>query len=101
MKKLRVWWIPQVPGKPFYVPVETINEGVKIMDLLADYDDFQFKNHIKPDYSNAGGLEQWNKDDLEWEDWWDEETAEDDPHEYLSLLDDDTTNILSDVSEEP
>ncbi len=54
---LRVWWIPQVPGKAFYVPVSSIAEAQKLLDVLADYDCFQFNNRIKPDYCNAGGLE--------------------------------------------
>jgi len=79
--KLRVWWIPQVPGKPFIVPVPTLEVGVLVMDTLADYDMFQFKNNIKPDYSNAGGLEM--REGREWEDWYDEETGHDDPREWL------------------
>jgi len=31
MKKLRVWWMPQVPMKAFFVPVKTVEEGQKIM----------------------------------------------------------------------
>ena len=54
--KLRVWWIPQVPMTPFFVPVATIEEGKKICEVLADYDQFQFNNRIKPDYCNAGGM---------------------------------------------
>lgn len=54
---LRVWWIPQVPGEPFYVPVKNINEAKLLLKTLANYDLFQFKNKIKPDYCNAGGLE--------------------------------------------
>ena len=81
-KKLRVWWIPQAPMKPFHVDVSTIAEGVKIMDVLASYDAFQFENKVKPDYCNAGGLEQLD-DDGEWTSWCDDETGEDDPREYL------------------
>ena len=64
---LRVWWIPQVPGKPFQIPVASVMEARKIMVVLADYDIFQFKNKIKPDYSNAGGLELFEKG--EWSEW--------------------------------
>lgn len=67
MTPLRVWHIPQVPGKPFIVEVETIAEGVKIQDLLARYDAFQFEENIKPDYSNVSGIERWNERDREWE----------------------------------
>lgn len=73
---LRVWHIPQIPGKPFYVDVLTIEEGEKICDILAEYDLFQFDNRIKPDYANANGIERYEEDagdmgwfevDLEWE----------------------------------
>ncbi len=50
MSKLRVWWIPQVgaDGGSFYIPVDTVEEGRKVMDLLAAYDAFQLQNRIKP-----------------------------------------------------
>ena len=87
---LQVWWIPQVPMKGFTVDVKSITEGAKILKVLADYDIFQFENNIKPDYSNAGGLLIWTGDhDGEgnpgWNDWYDEETDEDDPETYLRL----------------
>ena len=87
--KLRVWWIPQVPGKPFHVEVETVAEGVKIMNTLAEYDLFQLANNIKPDYCNAGGLMMFDPEDKtdspdgSWVAWWDEETGEDDPAVWL------------------
>ena len=86
--KFQVWWVPQVPGKPFTVDVGSVEEGAKIMEVLADYDFFQYKNRIKPDYCNAGGLNQWEEDaDGDgvpgWVSWCDEETGEDDPVEWL------------------
>ena len=88
--QLRVWWIPQVPGEPFHVDVASVEEGVKIMDVLAEYDKFQYDNNIKPDYCNTGGLQMWNADMVEndeqdsgWTDWCDEETGDDDPREWL------------------
>lgn len=79
---LRVWWIPQIPGKPFYVNVSSVAEGVKLMDVLAKYDAFQLEHNIKPDYSNAGGLEMKDADGY-WSDWYDEESGLDDPEEWL------------------
>ena len=64
---LRVWWIPQVPMKAFHVAVSSPKEAVKILDVLADYDIFQFENNVKPDYSNVGGLEVF--EDGEWSTW--------------------------------
>ena len=81
MQQLRVWWIPQIPGKPFHVGVDTVEEGVKIMEVLAEYDLFQYENKIKPDYANVGGLEIF--EDGEWCSWYDDETGEDDPRKYL------------------
>lgn len=88
---LRVWWIPQVPGAMFTVPVASLEEAVKLMTVLADYDAFQFANKIKPDYCNAGGLSIWYEDGVdplnsEWVDWQDERSGIDDPAEYLRMV---------------
>lgn len=69
-KKLRVWWVPQVPMKSFYVPVSSPEEGKKVMDILGAYDMFQLNNNIKPDYCNMGGLQIWNEEEQDWEDWY-------------------------------
>ena len=74
--------------KSFNCEVSSLAEGVKILDLLAAYNIFQFENKIKPDYCNAGGIQQWSADcDGEgtsgWEDWQDEDTGECDPVSYL------------------
>lgn len=84
MSNLKVWWIPQVPMKAFEVEVSTVEEGSKLLDVLAAYDAFQFENRIKPDYCNAGGLMMIEAETGEWVDWYDEETGEDDPREFLS-----------------
>ena len=68
---LRVWWIPQIPGKPFIVPVASPSEAKKLLDVLARYDIFQFQSFIKPDYCNAGGLSVF--EDGEWTDWQDDD----------------------------
>lgn len=88
---LQVWWIPQVPMKPFTVDVASVEIGAKLLVVLAEYDLFQFENRIKPDYCNIGGLQQWNADcDGEgnegWNDWLDEETGEDDPIAFIEGL---------------
>lgn len=90
--QLRVWWIPQVPGKAFNVDVDSIREGAKLMSTLAAYDLFQYDNNIKPDYSNAGGLIMFDPEDKvdgpdgSWVDWYDEETNIDDPAEFLEWM---------------
>lgn len=74
---LRVWWIPQIPGKPFFVNVASPQEGLKMMQVLADYDRFQFENRIKPDYSNVGGLECYSSTGGGWSEWYDPGTGDD------------------------
>ena len=67
---LRVWWIPQVPMQDsFKVSVSSPKEAKKILDVLAQYDLYQYDNNIKPDYCNAGGLqvEDINGDWYEWD----------------------------------
>lgn len=87
-KKLQVWWVPQIPMKSFTVEVATVSEGVKILNVLGEYDMFQYENNVRPDYCNAGGLQQWEENsDGEgnpgWCDWYDEETGDDDPVAWL------------------
>lgn len=72
-KKLRVWHIPQIPGEPFHVPVEYPEEAAKIIRVLGEYDEFQFVNHIKPDYANASGLEEWDEEESEWLEWYNDD----------------------------
>lgn len=67
---LRVWHIPQVPGPAFRQRVESLTEARVVLMALATYDEFQFKNKIKPDYANAQGLEVF--EDGEWVEWSDE-----------------------------
>jgi hypothetical protein len=85
---LEVWWIPQVPMQSFNVPVDSVAMGVKLLDVLAQYDAFQLAHKVKPDYCNAGGLRRWcDNSDGEgtpgWEDWYDEASGEDDPVTWL------------------
>ena len=91
MSKLRVWWIPQVGAnsEAFYVPVNTPEEGKKVMDMLAAYDAFQSQNRIKPDYCNIGGLDMYDPEVADWVDWY-METDDDyfeDVDEYISSTD--------------
>ncbi len=67
---LRVWHIPQVPMSPFRIPVMSPEVARVILSVLWDYDKFQFENNIKPDYSNASGLEEFVMDDGEGKPGW-------------------------------
>ena len=94
--ELRVWWVPQAPMKAFYVEVSSVGEAVTVLQTLADYDTFQLENNIKPDYSNVGGLQMFDKEDKTdspegfWVDWYYEDEDRDiycdDPFEYAHEL---------------
>jgi len=68
---LKVWHIPQIPGKAFEVPVGDVVQAMHTLMVLADYDLFQYRNRIKPDYANAQGLSVY--EDGEWGEWSNEE----------------------------
>jgi hypothetical protein len=75
---LKVWHIPQIPGKSFEVAVNNIEEAKIILNILADYDIFQYENNIKPDYCNLQGLIVYDEDadgdgNSDWVDWEDED----------------------------
>lgn len=68
-----------MPMKPFMVHVESLIEARLLLDALADYDNFQFENNVKPDFANMGGLSVWmdaleNDDGTKggWCDWYSE-----------------------------
>lgn len=73
--QLKVWHIPQVPGTPFEVLVDSVQEGALLLKVLADYDAFQYEHRIKPDYCNTNGLVVWDEsldadeDGSKWTDW--------------------------------
>ena len=65
MAKYRISHIPQVPMKPFQVYSDDLGYLVKLRDVLAEYDLFQFEHKVKPDYSSATFIECKDDDD-EW-----------------------------------
>lgn len=87
---LRVWWIPQVGAgiESFKVEVNSVREGVLLLNTLANYDLYQLENRIKPDYCNTGGLQML--EDGEWVDWEIDDPQigyYDDPEEYIEFID--------------
>lgn len=74
MTKLRVWHNCQVGAvENFYVEVESIEQAWKIINTLWNYDLFQYKNNVKPDYCNASGLEYFDEEEQEWCEWYDDD----------------------------
>lgn len=86
MSKLRLWWVPQVPMEAFQVDIDSVREGAKLLDVLADYDRFQYDKHIKPDYSNAGGLAIYDEDSDEWIDFEPDESPQEQPEQFVVIV---------------
>lgn len=87
-KKMRVWWYPQIGTDTFYVPVHSVEEAKKVMDILAYYDCFLMNQEIRGDYCNAGGLEVWDDETEEWNEWYydDDDHYFDDVDEYIKVM---------------
>jgi hypothetical protein len=86
--RLRVWHIPQIPGKPFEVEVADLEQALFTLKTLAQYDIFQFENRIKGDYSNANGLEVFRNG--EWEEW---ENEDGDDIDYVRRFEMEQTSV--------
>lgn len=88
-QQLKVWWVPQLGVvEPFYVNVNSVEEAVKIIEVLADYDLFQYNHNVKPDYCNAGDILLWDESEQEWIDWEIEIDGKwfDDPKKYIEYI---------------
>jgi hypothetical protein len=58
---LRVWHMPQIPMESFHVAVASPEQGAAlVINTLVRYDLFQLERGVKPDYSNASGLEVYD-----------------------------------------
>lgn len=57
---LRVWHMPQIPMESFHVAVASPEQAALVINTLARYDLFQLEYGVKPDYSNASGLEVYH-----------------------------------------
>lgn len=70
---MRVWHNCQVGAVDnFYVDVNSVEEAIKVLKTLWDYDLFQYENGVKPDYCNASGLEEFNEKTNDWEEYYNE-----------------------------
>lgn len=86
--KLKVWWIPQVPGKRFEQEVPDALTGKILLIALGRYDLFLLKNRHRPDFSNAGGMIYFDVQENDWLDW---ESADGNSIDDLELSDDVST----------
>lgn len=88
--KFRVVHHPQIPGKGFKVIVDSLEEAIKLTEVFAYYDMFQFVEQIKPDYANTTYIERY----VEYEEDGKTHSSWDLVEEYY---DDDYTHALANV----
>ena len=60
--KFKLWYIHQVPGKPFESEIDDPKVGQLILDTLYQVALYQFDNNMIPDYANAGGINYLDED---------------------------------------
>lgn len=68
---LRVYYIPQVPGTPYRHSVPDLATAVIVKTALEQLSLFEYTNRIKPDYSDASGIERYEEDGDGGLDWFD------------------------------
>lgn len=62
----RAWYVPQMPMAAFEFPTATRAEATLVLDAITKFSMFEFENRVKPDYSDAGGVQEFV--DGEWMD---------------------------------
>lgn len=80
-ERYRVYYIPQVPMKAFTVEVTGLDAAQLLLDTIIKFSIFEFENKVKPDYSDACGIERWEEDSETGWDWF--ELDEDEQEEIL------------------
>lgn len=66
--KYRVWYVPQVPMPAFEYETNDLSEAKVVLDVLGRFSLFEYENNVKPDYSDAGGIAEWDEAEQEWYD---------------------------------
>lgn len=99
---MRVSWCPQVGSSNwFHIPVHSVEEAKKIMDVLAFYDCFLYNNNVRGDYCNSGNLEVLNEETSEWDGWCYDDIIDyfDDVDEYVEARSPDSEMLDADAKE--
>jgi hypothetical protein len=80
---LRVWYIPQIPGKPYEVDIPRragasdaayLQQAAFVIEAIIGLSIFEFENRIKPDYADMSGIARF--EDGEWCDVEEDEYAD-------------------------
>ena len=93
--RFRVWHSPQLGAQTVYVQCNSLATAISLMDVLADYDIFQYENRIKPDYANANGVQYYDHEDGEWSDF----DVENELEDYREAMLSDAAMLVDGVDE--
>ena len=91
MNKMRVWFMIMGLGTPFYVPVETVEDAQRAMDILGSYSQYLVNKEVMSDHCNACGVEVYDEESGEWEDWY---------YDYDGFFYDDVDSYIEEMSPE-
>lgn len=72
--KFKIWYMHQIGGPAYEQPVDSAEEGQKILDAIYQVALYLYQNRMAPDYANTGGITYWDEVESEWfdydpEDW--------------------------------
>lgn len=75
--KYRVWHNCQVGvTNRFFVDVKSVEEGWVVLNVLWNYDNYQYEGSIKGDFASASGLEYFDEYENDWCEWCDDSGRE-------------------------
>lgn len=69
MAKYKAYYIPQVPMKAFEFETDDLLLAGIVLDQISEFSAFEYKNNVKPDYSDAAGISRWEEDGEGGHDW--------------------------------
>lgn len=77
--KLRIYYII-LGGDTYYKEVSSLEEAKATINNIADFLNFAVDHNILPDHCSTTGLEVYNEEDQEWEEWYDNDGCDLDEH---------------------
>lgn len=75
-ERFRAVYVPQVPMHALTVEVTSLEQAVVALESITALSIFEFKNRVKPDYSDFGTIERWDDEEQDWEDVDEEDYAD-------------------------
>ena len=79
MAKMRIYF--HILGtKPYYKEVSSVEEAKIMVDAIAAFVNAKVDEGVFPDHCSTAGLEEYDEEEKDWEDWCDENGLDFDEH---------------------